>query len=998
MRTMILGDVHLGDAPPGDGGATLGAPGLAPLLESLADAPVRLVLNGDVVDFVRASARTTGLDPDPALPQIDAIISRWPRIFRALARILARGGEIVWRIGSRDLPLSLLAVQQRVRHALGEPTGLRFEPVDQPTILRVGAAKILVTHGAHADPAERVRFAALPDDGAAAPDFRSSAGVVRARHGLMPLAAAGVRFAELVGPHAALGVLAAAAIDPQAFAQVRSAHGLRVDWDALLGRRAPQPAPDPLDLTPAIELLNLDAVELSEMRAALTRGHADGVDRWRIAALRAWAARQGRDGGRRLQPLRAEWMEARRLRKLFDVDAVVLGHTHLPRWGNDAGLLYVNPGAWLPRLTVPPAREDDAAWAEWISRLARDRRLEGAASDGLRCDAAVVCIEPKGAGAAISLERWRDGALQRMDHDGTACLALLGTGTTSFTVRRPQERRRCRPLVSTADHGRPLLDPGALPGPGLLFPVERRPPGAERSTPHGNPHDLADQLWGVVVARGHWPVYRDALAPLIELREAEMDARAPVIEVPPEAVIDLPRAVAWVSAHWLTRTHDQRPGYLLLLGDLIELPLALQQVLATVCCVGRLAFTSDTGTPDLSAYRAYADKVVRWSVRPAPVARAPLNAWVAEDGSRAIDAGLRALVEPALGTLTRDSAQPFSAVKRLVLPWMQPAPEQLLAHPALGDTQLLFTLAHGAAPPRRGWDRAARRMTQGALGLGGGVLLDADAVAAEPPAAGGIWFAFGSFSAGTAPQTAYGEWLAQLDTPDARRLALAFEGPPFIAAVPQAALAHEQGPLAFVGHVDIAWTFGWQVSLPGSDLQLHDRISLVMAALGGGRSGVWPRGGPGRIGHAVRQLGQAAARYADMLAERRRTQPAATDHLDGAIWLARQDLESYVLLGDPAVHLPLTAPTATGGRIISDAPTRPDQRPTPNDAVVRALLRQSEPELVQRFLRAARATLRDPSQEADVLACLAGEPLGAEIVAAAARYLAAGRRAWGLDD
>jgi hypothetical protein len=152
------------------------------------------------------------------------------------------------------------------------------------------------------------------------------------------------------------------------------------------------------------------------------------------------------------------------------------------------------------------------------------------------------------------------------------------------------------------------------------------------------------------------------------------------------------------------------------------------------------------------------------------------------------------------------------------------------------------------------------------------------------------------------------------------------------------------------------------------------------------------------VGHAVRQLGQAASRYADALAERRRTALKPTDRLDGALWLARQDLESYLLLGDPAVHLPLTAPTANSGRIINDAPTRPDLRPSLDDDVIRGLLRQNEDALVARFMRAARASLPDPRLEPDVLACLAGEPLGEAVAEAAARYLAAGRAAWGLDE
>lgn len=1013
MRTLIFGDLHLGDGRLRESADWPTAAAIPALIHAHDAAPLRLVLNGDIVDFIRASARATGLDPEPALPQIDAILLRWPDVFGAFEHVLAQGGEIVWRCGCRDLPLTLGGVQQRVRRALGNRGGLRFEPVDQPTILRFGAAKVGVTHGAHADPTERVRLDLLPDDGGATPGFRPSRGAVLARRALLPLSEAGVHFADLVGPRVAAGVLAAAAIDPSAFTQVRVAHGLRVDWDALLGRRPRSATDDPLDLTAAIAALDLGAVEISEMRAALARGRADDVDRWRICALRAWA--QGHEvsaaGRSRLQPGRAEWTEARRIKRLFDVDAVVLGHTHLPRWGADAGLLYINPGTWMPGLQVPSARDGDTVWAELISRLSRDLDFSGAAKDAIGQARTVVLIEPAGKGAGISLQTWSGEALEPVAVAGGTCHAMIGTGTTTVAVRRAQSRGRCRPLVAEAHGGQPLLDAGALPPPGLLFPVERRPPDAPADGGLGNPHDLADQRWGVVVAQGRWPIYRDAIAPLIALREAEMDARAEIIEVPALAVLDVPAAVAWVSAHWLTRPHQSRPGYLLLVGDLVELPLAVQQVLATVASVGRLAFTAAAGAPNLAAYRAYADKVVRWSHQPLREPRAPMHAWVAEDGSRAIDAGGRALVDPAIGALTLDSKHPFEAVKRLVLPAMQPSATRLLSHPALQQTQVLFTLAHGVAPPRGGYSGDQRRRLQGALSLGAGAFMPGEAAETGPVAAGGIWFAFGSLSAGTAPRSAYAEWLARIDSPDARLLGDAFDGPPFIAALPQAALANPEGPLAFIGHIDLAWTFGWHVSLPGSDdLQLHDRISLVLAALGGGRAGVWRRGGPGRVGHALRHLGTAASRYADALADRRRAQadgqvPAqAVDRVDGALWLARQDLESYVLLGDPAAHLPLTPPPTRPpasmiGRAPTDAPTRPDLRPAINDDPVRGEVRRAEDALVERFMQAGRATLPlhgRTEAEAQVLASLAGEPLGDAVAQMAAVYVAAGRGAIGV--
>ncbi|MCB9549160.1 MAG: hypothetical protein H6706_25435 [Myxococcales bacterium] len=993
MRTLILGDLHLGDGGPWD--LFAGHQALPALLESCTTPPTRVILNGDALDFLRAEARVTGLDPQPAARQAEAIVRRWRPVFLALGRVLDGGGEVVFRLGSRDAPLALAAVQGVIRRALGDRRGVRFERGDRPALLRFGTARVLVTHGAHADPLERLDYRRLPEDGESTPFFRLGRGAWLTRNVLHPLLEQGVALAGLVGPAADRGVLAAAAVAPAAFARVVAERGLRIRWDD-------RPAePDPADLTPVIERLDLDAVDRAELREALERGGlGTGISAWQIRALRAFAEVHGaaEGGAFDLRPLPDDAREARRLRRIHEADAVVLGHRHAAAFFNDDGLLHVNAGGWLPRLRLPPPDADDARFRDLLELLQADPRLVAGARR-LRVPVfTAALVEPEGEGAVASLVAWRDGRLQVVEAGGVACRSFVGTGTTSFAVRTPEARQRCRPLLATADTGDPLLDVGLAPEPGLLFPVARHPSGWSRALgAPGDPHDLAEQLWGVVVAAGRWGVYRDALAPLVALREAQMDAHAPVLEVDPGLVADVPGAVAWMRDAWQQLPVHRRPGYLLLLGDLDELPLALQQVLGSACAVGRLAFTGADGAPRLDQYRAYADKVVRHAWHPLAARRVPLLLHIAEDGSRAVDAGLRALLDPGAGALGRDSAQPYASVQRVEAEGLVPDAAPLLRQ--ADAAAVLWTLGHAIGPPPAGWDGATRRRLQGAISLGNGALLTAEAVARRPFLPGGIWLLFASFSAATPAASVYTPWLAGQPGPDAARLLQATAGAPFVAALPQAALANPFGPLAVIGLCDLAWTPGSRVAVT-DDLAWHERLTQVLAALGPGPRG---RHEPGRVGMALLHHARAIPAYEAALAAHR-TAPGGTeehDRQDGLLWLARQDLDCYLLLGDPAARLPLaTVATQVERRPDEGRATVPEAAPTPAEPL-RTWLHAHEDALLQRAralaLAALAAEVPDPEaawQRAQ--AHLAGEAVGRTAALHAEIALAAIRRGLGL--
>jgi hypothetical protein len=89
----------------------------------------------------------------------------------------------------------------------------------------------------------------------------------------------------------------------------------------------------------------------------------------------------------------------------------------------------------------------------------------------------------------------------------------------------------------------------------------------------------------------------------------------------------------------------ERPGYVLILGDLHEISLELQQELMVSAAVGRLCFTDAEGQPDRAGYQAYCAKVCDLEDRRAEwSAGARLLLYAAHDGSVSSQEGYYDLV------------------------------------------------------------------------------------------------------------------------------------------------------------------------------------------------------------------------------------------------------------------------------------------------------------------------------------------------------------------
>jgi hypothetical protein len=137
-------------------------------------------------------------------------------------------------------------------------------------------------------------------------------------------------------------------------------------------------------------------------------------------------------------------------------------------------------------------------------------------------------------------------------------------------------------------------------------------------SPDAGSNDLAAQRWGVIAPEGDvGDSLLRAIAPLLEHREKEQGALVKTYRVPADMDMDAAAAVRWMQKVLRAEAvpEEERPWYLLILGDLHHVSLELQQVLAHGTCVGRLHVGRPDGEPDLGGYGAYVKKLLAWEQR-----------------------------------------------------------------------------------------------------------------------------------------------------------------------------------------------------------------------------------------------------------------------------------------------------------------------------------------------------------------------------------------------
>ncbi|PTL75399.1 hypothetical protein [Vitiosangium sp. GDMCC 1.1324] len=455
-----------------------------------------------------------------------------------------------------------------------------------------------------------------------------------------------------------------------------------------------------------------------------------------------------------------------------------------------------------------------------------------------------------------------------------------------------------RPVIETPLPAESLLEaplPAPLPSPTHLYNMS------------AEPDSLREQRWALVVpnnTRGR--TLEAILSPLCERRAEEQGRTVAVYRAEPGMNAAKAREFVDEEMYPTSQSSREHARYVLLAGTPEELSMELQEEMTGdgSCFVGRLPFEREDD------FAAYVEKVVDREREAARSRKARAVFLTAQDGSSQVRSGHDFITGPAARRCAEARAQGYFPTSSLVTEELPAgAKGRLLELAGVKEPSLFFTLSHGVGGPLSGWRSAEeQRQTQGNMWLGDWTQLTAEDVHQGPFLPGGIWFYFACFGAGTPVRSVYQPWMEHLVR--ARKMhKRVLEGVersrpvgtrPFISALPQAALANPEGPLAVIGHLDQAWICAFHDPRTG---QTHtNRLEEVLTSLVEGH-----RAGPAL--HSLSRYASKADRelrkhyQADAVAQSS-AQPLASNMTERAyLWMERHDVTHYTLLGDPAVRL-----------------------------------------------------------------------------------------------
>lgn len=480
-------------------------------------------------------------------------------------------------------------------------------------------------------------------------------------------------------------------------------------------------------------------------------------------------------------------------------------------------------------------------------------------------------------------------------------------------------------LLASAREHRPVLEDGLAADALIEAPKPKKDVSQLRARRDAERSDLRLQRWGVIVPEGKTgEALLEAIKPLVALRSEEQGAPPMVFEVPPG--LNRKESREWLFDKYEDEHIDEaeRPLYLCLLGSPEQTSFELQHTVGHRAYIGRIHFEKPNGDVDLDAYAAYARKVARYAREGVTSERPDLTYYVAPDGSRATRNAIPKLVSPSIEASERSVANGRlnASVRQLEVDSV----DLFLTANASSRPSVLLSVSHGLGGSPDDYNSAdEQRMRQGALVVGRKEVLDAEAMTGKTFLPGGLWLFFACFGAATPSTSEYYKWLDVLaktgtyqNSAKAVLSSLAMSGSGFIAALPQAALRNPNGPLAVIGHVDLAWNYSY-VDPSNPSKSRSSKFTRVLHTMTRGA----------RVGSAhdeiMEQFREANFELSSMYdtAEDARIagRPDPTDPKAKArIWMLRNDLRGYILLGDPAVRLPQAE---LNGRKPAEAPEPP---------------------------------------------------------------------------
>jgi hypothetical protein len=420
-----------------------------------------------------------------------------------------------------------------------------------------------------------------------------------------------------------------------------------------------------------------------------------------------------------------------------------------------------------------------------------------------------------------------------------------------------------------------------------------------------DPTDVGTSGWGIIMAYNADPAIKEALGELLAHRQKQAGEKYREY-LGPEGYRPGETKNKWLARHGMgpgPADPDKVPYYLLIVGDPETISFRFQNQLDVQYAVGRIHFDM------LDEYAAYARSVVQSETSGLALPK------------QATFFGVRTSDDPATMMSADHMIKPLSTKMAEQAGWQvttllegQATKANLVGLINSGKTPtLLYTASHGMGFP----NGDARQLPhQGALlcqdwpGPGKKqpikpeFYFSADDVSRDARLLGSMAFFFACYGAGTPHLDEFAQQATK------QRTEIAAQS--FIAHLPRRLLSHPQGGmLAVIGHVERAWGYSFMWDRAGEQLvPFESTLQSVMA------------GKP--IGYALEYFNQ---RYAEISSDL--TVMIEDLNFGGKVdevalagtWTANNDARAYVIIGDPAVRLPLSDQPVAAPRPVIEAIT-----------------------------------------------------------------------------
>ncbi len=413
-----------------------------------------------------------------------------------------------------------------------------------------------------------------------------------------------------------------------------------------------------------------------------------------------------------------------------------------------------------------------------------------------------------------------------------------------------------------------------------------------------DPSDLAQAGWGVIFPYDADPAIHKALLPLLERRRAQA-GRFYFEFMGPDGYRPNETNRTFLARHGIDASQPANPAlgvpyYLLIVGSPEQIPFRFQYQLDVQYAVGRLWFDQ------VHEYTQYANSVVAAEDREIRVARNAVFFGPRNSDDPATQLSASELVAPLAEALPKTLANKNQMAWNVRQMLGDDATKEGLSRVLGGaDTpSLLFTASHGMGFPKgdprqitqqgallcqdwpgpRAWTRAIPREHY----------FSADDVPREANLQGLIACHFACYGAGTPRLDDFAHQAFRNPSEIAPHA--------FVADLPRRLLSHPSGgALAVIGHVERAWGYSFFWNRLGQQLQTFEStLYQLMSGLPIGTA----------VDYFNLRYAALSTELTSVLEDIKFGRQADNAMLAGT-WTAHNDARSYVVLGDPAVRLPL---------------------------------------------------------------------------------------------